>query len=103
MEIPVACTLESGEASERIEQWRRTLRGQVAAVDRGQPARIRLMLRLDHERIASLVHLAQQEKGCCPFFTFGLEIEAETVILVVGAPDEAAGLLDDFAALAEPQ
>jgi hypothetical protein len=44
--------------------------------------------------ISSTVHLARREKDCCAFFDFRLEIEPDVVWLEVGAPTEAAAILD---------
>jgi len=44
--------------------------------------------------ILSAVDLARREKDCCAFFEFRLELLPDAIWLEVGAPLEAASLLD---------
>jgi hypothetical protein len=44
--------------------------------------------------ILTAVDLARREKDCCAFFDFRLELLPDAIWLEVGAPDEAASLLD---------
>jgi phosphinothricin acetyltransferase len=98
--IPIACTLEEHQAESRLDEWRLTLTPLVASVERPEPRRLRLTLRADPAGIAKLVGLAQAEKVCCPFFNFTLDVDSETVALVVEVPADAETVLDDFARLA---
>ncbi len=44
--------------------------------------------------MASIIGLAQREKGCCPFFDFSLQVEVDGVALRVMVPEDAISILD---------
>jgi hypothetical protein len=69
--------------------------------DAQRPARsvLRLQLGSDLGELPDLIALAQRETACCRFFAFTLEIAEDTVALVITVPEDAATVLDDFAAL----
>ncbi len=102
MEPPIACTLDVDEAGQRVERWRQVLSVAVARTERAAPGRLSCVLRTDLADLQSLVLLAQEEKACCRFFSFSFEIEADSVTMVVGVPDDAVTVLDGFAALTGP-
>ena len=99
MEIPVACTLEASAARLRIERWRAILSRAVTGTERAAPNRLACELRADLVDLRALSLLAQEEKACCPFFTFSFDVEVDAVTMVVGVPDDAVAILDDFATL----
>ena len=99
MRIPIACTLDEGSARDQVEEWRQTLAGSVAVVERPSPVELHLVLRSDLAGLTEVVRLAQREKRCCAFFDFVLRIEPTAVRLVVSVPSEASTLLDDFTGL----
>jgi hypothetical protein len=45
---------------------------------------------------ASIADLAQREHSCCAFFDFAIRIGVAEIVLEIGAPAEAASLLDAF-------
>ncbi|MGH8996788.1 MAG: hypothetical protein ACRDYB_12295 [Acidimicrobiales bacterium] len=102
MDIPIACGLEPVSARQRLDEWRALLSVSVADAVRVAPGRLDLELDGDRADIGALARLAQEEKACCPFFTFSFEVSAEAVTLVIGAPEEAVAVLDDFATLTGP-
>jgi hypothetical protein len=102
VEIPIACTLESGAAQQRVDRWRQVFSVAVARTERVTPGRLSCGLKADLADLQALVFLAQEEKACCPFFSFSLEIEADSLTLVVEVPDDAVTVLDQFAALTGP-
>lgn len=95
----MACALEAGAARQRVDRWRQLLSVAVARTERVAPGRLSCGLKADLAGLQELVLLAQEEKACCPFFSFSFEIEADRVNLVVGVPDDAVTVLDQFAAL----
>jgi hypothetical protein len=99
VQVPIACTLAAGAATERVEEWRAALRTSVTAATRTAPGRVELRLAEGPSAAGQLVDLARREKACCGFFTFAVHIDAEGATMVVEVPDDAAGLLDAFAAL----
>lgn len=98
--MPIACALSSGDASDRVEEWRAALGATVRRVARPAPARAELRLVGEPFGIAELVDLARREKACCGFFGFTFEVASDAVTLVVTVPDEAVEVLDGFTALA---
>lgn len=99
MKVPIACTLAAGSAQERIAEWRQALRAAVTSSARPSPTRVELRLVDDPGRMAALIDLARREKACCAFFNFTVEIEAESITMVVTIPDGAVEVLDEFASL----
>jgi hypothetical protein len=98
--VPIACTLTVDDAATRIDEWRAVLDRSIASVHRTSPTEIVLTLRDDRAGLDDLVGLARREVACCAFFDFTLDIAVDAVALVVTVPADAAGVLDDFAALA---
>ena len=97
MSIPIACSLTKDAARSQLVEWRELLAASGATADRVAPAELRLRFRPDLTAFDAIVGLARREKACCPFFGFALQIEAEAVTLQITVPDDAAGLLDEFA------
>ncbi len=99
MGTPIACTLSPGEASDRVEEWRRFLGSSVEASERTSARQLRLRLNPSSDVLVDAVDLAQREKACCAFFEFSIQIERDAQWLVVGVPTEASSILSDFARL----
>jgi hypothetical protein len=97
VDVPLVCTLNEMEAHTRANEWTTLVARDVVSISRATSTRLELVLRQSESATAELVHLAQQEKTCCSFFRFVLEIEAETMTLVVEVPELGASILDDFA------
>lgn len=100
MKVPIACTLTTQDAADRVEEWRSALAAAVTAVSRSEPTRLELDVGFDSARIAALVDLARREKACCEFFDFAFHVGADEVTLAVTVPQDATAVLDGFAALA---
>ena len=100
MEIPIACTLGPAAVGPRIEQWRDALARAVTHAERVAPDRLACELHTDLADLRALAVLAREEKACCGFFTFSFEIEIDAVTMMVGVPDDATAILDQFATLA---
>ena len=92
-EIPITCTLSAADKSSRGDEWRRFLAVNVAQFVRSDTA-VRMKLNDGDDVILTAVDLARREKDCCAFFDFRLELLPDAIWLEVGAPDEAASLLD---------
>jgi hypothetical protein len=85
--IPIACTLEGGQAmDERLADWRALLGhvGSRQAVDGG----LRLEL-TDDVPVAELARLVVSEQECCRFFAFAITVDERGVALEVRAPEGA--------------
>src|SRR5262249_30152888 len=81
---PIACTLGAADQHTRIREWALLLDAVTSrqSVDGG----IRLTLPGDPELIAQAARLAALEQQCCRFFSFTIELSADTVVLTVQAP-----------------
>lgn len=98
VQIPIACSLEPGAAVAQLGEWRELL-GRVDHRERVSPNRLELSLLSDSD-IGRVVHLAQREIACCPFFTFTLEIRLERLILAIEVPNDAVEVLDELVSTA---
>lgn len=99
MEIPIACTLGPAAIGPRIEAWRDVLSRAVTHAERVAPDRLAFALHGDLADLSALALLAQEEKACCGFFTFSFEVDVDVVTMMVGVPDDATSILDQFATL----
>ncbi len=99
MEPPVACRLNTEDASSHLDEWRRFL---CRAVDRTErPADQRLCLRLNPsaDDLLAAIDLSRREKACCEFFDFAIEVRGDANWLVVTVPPDAVEALDGLARL----
>lgn len=99
MRVPVACTLTSDAATDRIAEWRAALDTLVTTATTTAPGRVELRLLDGPAAAGHLVDLARREKSCCGFFTFTVQIDADGSSMIVEVPEDAAAVLDDFLAL----
>lgn len=96
-EAPIACTLDVGELSTRLDQWtalladKQDLLGGVTA-RRALDDGLRLEFGPDAD-VAELARLAAAEQGCCRFFAFTLTLDARGIALEVRAPADAQPVL----------
>jgi len=98
VQIPVACNLDDQAAFAQLEEWRALLAGPTVTRQRVSPTELALGLSEDPAQLETVVRLARREKACCPFFDFSLRIGADALTLTISVPEEAAALLDQFAA-----
>jgi hypothetical protein len=103
MQVPIACILATGDAAERVSEWREALANSVTSLARPTARRVELRLVHDPGRIGMVVDLASREKACCDFFDFTIEIDARGATLIVAVPDEAVAVLDEFASMVKVQ
>jgi hypothetical protein len=97
--IPLACTLDEGDALAQRREWRELLVRVVVRFERVAADTLRLELTQDRAELPAIVALAQREKTCCAFFRFSVEVEVEALSLVMGVPEDAVALLDDIEGL----
>jgi hypothetical protein len=100
MRVPIACTLTAEELPDRIDEWRTFMASSVVDTERPAGTRLRLRLEPSERTLVRAADLAQRERACCGFFDFSIDVQTDALWLVVRVPDEAAGILDDFAGLA---
>jgi hypothetical protein len=101
--IPIACTLSSEAATDRVGEWRHFLAHATDAVERVNDQRLRMRLKASAKILTDAVDLARREKVCCPFFKFSIEIEEESSWLTIEVPPDATKVLADFESLLSRQ
>ena len=99
MEVPVACSLSSGEGRDRVEEWRHLFVTSIEAAETIGTDRLRLRLAPSAGVLEQVVELARREKTCCPFFDFSIAIQTAGCWLVVEVPTGAEPVLRDLGAL----
>jgi hypothetical protein len=95
---PLACSLEAGARTSRVEEWRALVASSVRTLTSDATT---VHLELDQSDAALLLaaSLGQREKACCPFFDVSLHLTAETRTLSLRVPEGAEELLASFVAV----
>jgi hypothetical protein len=83
---PIACSLGAADYRERI-RWIADLNRGSLLTDRQDD--LRLELTYAAQAAEQVRQLVQREARCCPFFTFQIDQDADSVRLTVTAPAEA--------------
>ncbi len=85
--VPVACTLDSELAHDRIADWQKL----IARATGRQVIGDGVVLSFDHDvaLTSEIAELAAKEFECCSFFRFKVTIDESGVHLEIGAPTEA--------------
>jgi hypothetical protein len=90
-QAPIACTLESGDFRQRLA-WIAVLNRDALRAQRRDGPRLELTYApTAFDRVREMV---PREQDCCAFLTFDLQQEADTVRLVIEAPEHARDALD---------
>ncbi len=100
--IPIACTLTSTDAADRIDEWRGFIGECVSTAER-TGHELRLALQSGDSPLLRAADLAAREKTCCEFFSFAIEIESDARALVITVPAEASDILDDMTRIVPTQ
>jgi arsenite methyltransferase len=91
--VPDTCTLPTAERPLRVADFAQFFADAVHGVERPEPTRLRLELKLTPQAAAQAVELALAEMRCCSFFTFTLALE-------LAVPSSYSEILDAMAATA---
>lgn len=85
--LPIACSLEGGEARHRWLDWGALVADRVSAERSALELRIRFK---DHEEVRSeLNRLVAAERECCGFVDWDLDVEEGELILSVRGEESA--------------
>jgi hypothetical protein len=95
---PIACSLDAGVRSERVEEWRALVASSVSTMS-SDATTVRLVLDESDAALLEAASLGQREKACCPFFEVSLELTAETRTLSLRVPEGAEEVLAAFVAM----
>lgn len=93
---PIACTLDAGGATARVDRWRALARAAQLS-RRREPGRVRLTFRRDSAAEAMLNELVDLERQCCTFLDLEVTPSTDTLVLDVSGPSEAEPVLAMFA------
>ena len=93
VEVPIACSLESGAMPDRLAEWSRVLAAATRRLAVAGGVRIEFGPDID---LGELGRLVGAEQRCCPFFSFTLTVDAAATALEVRAPELAAGIVADL-------
>ena len=96
----LACSLNSAAFRERRTLVRRRLLPHVTGIARSDSGVILAFANTD-ALYAELEAFMDLERQCCGFLTFTLSPAAESLTLSIEGPEEAAAILDMFAAVFE--
>lgn len=88
---PIACTLRSGDLQERVK-WIADLNRDALRSQRRE--RLRLELTYARSALDRVQDMVAREKDCCAFLTLHLRTDADSVRLVIEAPEHAGDMLD---------
>lgn len=97
---PIVCTLHPNDFAGRLEDFRRGVFTHLRAIERLEPARLRLILAGDADPVA-VRELLAREQECCAFLTFTITPGDRQLLADLQVPAEAAPALDGIARLAE--
>jgi hypothetical protein len=93
--IPIACTLDAGEARERWQQWQ-SLASTVAKVERLAHGLDLHFIATDDSR-SDLVRLVGAERRCCGFVDWQFEdLGDELVVTISGDPAGVEAMVESF-------
>ena len=89
--IPVACSLDSELARDRIAEWQRLIAKASGrqTIDDG----VALSFDRDVASTTDIARLAAEELECCNFFRFNIAIDRSGVRLEIAAPTEARDII----------
>jgi hypothetical protein len=100
-ELPIACSLDAEQLSERLDQIRAI--GYDALLDsHTEPTRAALRFAASEPTTARLEAIVAAEARCCPFMQLTLSSAgADQIVLTVEVPDGAQPVLSEFVAAFE--
>jgi hypothetical protein len=97
-DAPIACSLDAGALTERVEEWRALVGSSVRTLS-ADATTVRLELEGSDGALLRAAALGQREKACCPFFDVSVVLGAETRTLSLRVPEGAEEVLATFVAL----
>ena len=95
---PIACSLESGDLTDRIGQWQALVAGSVSTLE-VHATTVRMLLDGSDDALLRAAALGQLEKACCPFFDVSIDLTADACVLALRVPEGAEEVLRSFVAM----
>jgi hypothetical protein len=98
---PIACSLDAGSLTERVDEWRAFVASSVVEVE-SDATSVHLVLCDSEAALVAAASLGQREKQCCGFFEVNIEIGSDGRVLTLRVPDGAEEAMATFVALLRP-
>ena len=96
--VPIACSLDAGEVTERVQEWQALVASSVRELE-SDATTVRMVLDGADGALLRATALGQREKACCPFFDVSIDLAADARILTLGVPEGAEEVLATFVAM----
>jgi hypothetical protein len=97
--VDIVCSLDAAGMADRMAEFEHLFASALLS-QRREPGQLRLEFALAREEQAAVRDLFAREAECCTFFSFGIERDAEALVVTMAVPEAAQPLLDEFEALA---
>jgi len=97
----IACSLDAGSMSQRVDEWRAFVATSVSAVVATRTS-VRMTLDDSDTALAAAASLGAREKACCPFFDVVIDIGARQRTLSLRAPPGAEEAMASLVAMLTP-
>ena len=95
---PIACSLDAGSMSQRVDEWRAFVATSVSVLETTRTS-VRMTLEDSDAALATAASLGTREKACCPFFDVAVELEHDRRVLRLSVPAEGHEALAEFVGL----
>lgn len=92
----VACTLGEEDIPDRAASFSKLFKRAFIDGERLEGSAARWRFRATPDVFEEVLALAGQERACCPFFSFEIEVHGEEIWWDTSAPEEAALVLEAF-------
>src|SRR4051794_17264510 len=96
-ELPIACSLNAAELSDRLAEMSALGRSALMSVDR-TPNTAVLRFRPGAETSGRLAAIVAAESRCCAFLDLTVSEAGDALALTISAPTDAAPVLDELVA-----
>ena len=96
---PDACSLPIADQPGRVAEWDTLFATAVRRVE-SVPDGVRFELDRSRARVSAVADLADRESQCCSFFTFGVMVGSDALVLSVAADPEHAEVVEALSARA---
>lgn len=93
--LPIACSLDSGDLEDRRAELRALAQRSLISVARPHGTPVVLTFKNDPATKAALERIVAAESECCPFLEMTLA-DRDSLELAIDGPEDAGPIVDDF-------
>jgi hypothetical protein len=83
--VDIVCSLDASSMAERMAEFERLFASALVS-QRREPGQLRLEFALTGKEEAAVRELFAREAECCTFFSFGIQRDAERLIVTMAVP-----------------